>query len=198
MEIFKFLKDYPEIGAIAIATVSGAIGFFVRSIVSYYTEKSKKQLELKEVFWKEKIQASKKASEYYLHHMSFISLTADRYEMLENNKPENKELIKSTEKIIEIYKNRLLEFPHFEHHHINLFYDFDGTKTSEIVKEDYKCFQNIGAIEFYPNDTLEIINHKLEKLSENFKILKINSNKINDIYKGHLSTIREDLKKIPK
>lgn len=197
MEIFKFLKDYPEIGTLAIATIFSALGFFGQSIMNFFLEKSKKKVEFRELLWKEKIQSAKKASEYYKLHMGFISLTAEQYEMYEENNSGAEELIKSTQVIIDNYKKKLLDFPHFEHYHISLFYDLDESYADEIVKDNYRCFQSIGSVNFDVTDSEEELDSKMNVLKENFGILKENHKKIIDIYNGYIKMIREDIKKLP-
>lgn len=154
-------------------------------------------MELQELFWKEKIQSAKKASEYYLFHMGFISLTAEQYEIFEENNSGAEELLKSTQEIIDNYKRRLLDFPHFEHYHVNLFYDLDESHADEIVRDNYKCFQNIGNIHFYNDDTLEQHNQKVDIMKTNYRTLVNNHKKIIAIYHGYIKTIREDIKKLP-
>lgn len=198
MDIFKFIKDYPEIGTLCIATFFTALGFIIKSLLSFYLEEYKRKNEIKDFFWKEKIQSAKKATEYYLHHMSLITLIGSRYEMFENENTENDELVKKIEQLIEIYREKLLDFPHYEHHHINLFYDFTNDEFSAIQKSDIEANQKINSLTFNDKDTLEVINKKIELAKQNFKILKNNSQLIFDIYKNYLQTIREDIKNYTK
>ena len=195
MNFFEFIKDYPEMGTVTVATVFTAFGFVVKSILNFIIEREKRKNEIKDFFWKEKIHSAKKASEYYLHHMGLISLISSRYEILISENSGDSELIRNTEELIKIYRDKLLNFPHYEHHHINLFYDFQSEEISKIQKSDNLANQLIYSIKFEDKDNLETTNQKIDLIRENFVILKNNSQMIFDIYKLYIKTVREDIKK---
>lgn len=194
MEILNVLKEFPQSWLILI---SGIFGFFAKTIVDYFIGKSKKRIDLQELYWKEKIDSAKKASEYYLSHVSFFSLTADKYEIIEENRDGSENLIKDTEELIVGYQKRLLEFPHFEHYHVNLFYDFDESESTKLIKENYGYIQNIHSINPKANDEDSVFEKKWLLIRENFGNLKNNNRKLIQIYKGYLKIIRDDIKALP-
>ncbi|REE07637.1 hypothetical protein DFQ09_1155 [Winogradskyella pacifica] len=195
MNIFKSLLETPENWLLGI--VFGAVGYLTKTIVDNYLNKSKKRVELQELYWKEKIESAKKASEYYLYQIGFFSLTADKYEMIEEDRKGAEELVESTQELISSYQKRLIEFPHFEHYHINLFYDFNESKTKEIIKENYESIQNIHSVNFIETDDNAEFKRKFDVLKTNFGILKKNNRELISIYQNYLKIIRDDIKTLP-
>lgn len=137
MNLLDFLKDYPGIGATAIAIVFGALGWSIRNLIQFFIDNSKYNKELKTFFWKEKLNSAKKASEFYLEHMNYINLLKHQFEIFEKGEIGHQELYENIQKEIEFYSNKLKAFPHFEHHHINIFYDFDEKRSMEINKRTF-------------------------------------------------------------
>lgn len=180
-----------------VVLISGAIGYSVKFVIDFFSEKSKKRVELQELYWKEKIEAAKKASEYYLFQVGFFSLTSDKYEMAEESRAGAEQLIESTQELVDSFQKRLLDFPHYEHYHINLFYEFNDEEAARVMKESYECMQNIYAIDFQSSDSLEVFDEKFASYKSNFRQLKINNRKMIDVYQGYLKIIREDIKTLP-
>jgi hypothetical protein len=195
MNTIKYLLETPESWLLSIAFA--IIGYFTKTLVDIYLNKSKKRVELQQLYWKEKIESAKKASEFYLYQIGFFSLTADKYEMIEEDRKGAEELVKSTEELISSYQKRLIEFPHFEHYHINLFYDFNESKTKEIIKENYESIQSIHSVNFLENDDNSEFKRKFGVLKSNFGILKKNNRELISIYQGYLKIIRDDIKTLP-
>lgn len=119
-------------------------------------------------------------------------MTADKFEMIEEDRKGAEELVKSTEELISSYQKRLIEFPYFEHYHINLFYDFNDSKTKDIIKENYESIQNI-----HENDDDEKFKRKFDVLKTNFGILNKNGRELIIIYQSYLKIIRDDIKTLP-
>ena len=190
--MYDFIKEYPEIGTLCIATIFTAFGFIFKNLIDFLLEKRRKKAELKAVFWKEKINAAKKASEYYFEQLSFYELTLSKLNVLLNEKKTSISLIESLEKSINIISERINNPISFEHHHINIFYDFNQQPLKDKVLDLMSQFQDIYNL-----------MEKEEKLNdEEFKNylfttmnIKNNIEGISDFYRGYLDMIRTDLKK---
>ncbi|MBJ2174187.1 hypothetical protein JBL43_08055 [Aureibaculum sp. A20] len=186
MDIFCFLRDYPAIGGLAIGAIFGATGWIGRSIFDVVLEKKRYKRELKTYLWKEKINASKKASEFYLEYANFLNLARIQFENFRLGKIEHESLIENFQKEVAFYAEKLKTFPHFEHHHINIFYEFDENKAMEINNKINATNREIS--ELSPDSV------NTEKASELFKILEDCYAELFDLQKGHTNRIRENLK----
>lgn len=184
--ILQFIKDYSFISTI-IATASAAIGWVLRNLFEIFIENRKYKKELKTFFWKEKITASKKASEYYLEFLNFLNLTQIQFENYELQKIEHDDLIKNIQKEVEYYSNKLKTFPHFEHHHINIFYEFDGEKTLKISNENNQLIRELFELNPDKNDNGESAKIIFKNLKDNYK-------ELSGIHKEYLKKVRNDLK----
>lgn len=193
MNFFDFLKDYPEIGTAAIAIVSGALGWYIRNMVQFFMDKLKYNKELKTFFWKEKVNAAKKASEFYLEHMNYLNLLRHQFEIYEKGEIEHQELYENIQKEVEFYSNKLKAFPHFEHHHINIFYDFDEERSMEINKETFKITQELIDLKPTEEDSIQEIDRKVSEIKKKTTKLKENYEEHFKIYKKYLKDIRKDL-----
>ena len=78
-------------------------------------------------------------------------------------------------------------FPHFEHHHINLFYNFNNENILKITNENQELIQNLHEILGYVNIESEKISDILEKIHNNYDSLV-------KIHTEYLNIIRKDLK----
>jgi lipid-A-disaccharide synthase-like uncharacterized protein len=194
MSFFDFLKDYPEIGTTAIVIVSGALGWSLRYVVQFYIDKSNYNKELKTFFWKEKINSAKKASEFYLEHMNYINLLVHQFEMFEKGEEEYQNQYKEIQKEVEYYSNKLKSFPHFEHHHINIFYDFNEDRAIEINKNTFEIIRELTVLQPKENDTLQEIDRKVSEIKQKAIQLKTNYEDHFNIYKSYLSYVRKDIK----
>lgn len=188
MIFFDFLKDYPQIGAACIAIVSGALGWFFRNLIQFFVDKSKYNRELKTFFWKEKVNSAKKASEFYLEHMNFINLVVHKFELFEKGSIEYQELYDNIQKEVEFSSNKLKAFPHFEHHHINIFYAFDEKRSMEINKRTFDINRELVDLLSMDGDIPDA------EVKMKFSELKANYQELFSIYKAHLNTVRNDLK----
>lgn len=193
MNFFDFLKDYPEIGAASIAIVFGALGWVIRNIVQFFIDKSKYNKELKTFFWKEKVNSAKKASEYYLEHMNYLNLLRHQFETFEKGDIEHQELHENIQKEVEFYSKKLKSFPHFEHHHINIFYEFNEDRSMEIIKETFDINRELMELQPKDGDSLEEINRKVGEIKNRATKLKSNYEEHFNIYKKYLKEVREDL-----
>lgn len=193
MNFFDFIKDYPEIGTTAIVIVSGALGWSLRYLVQFYIDKSKYNKELKTFFWKEKINSAKKASEFYLEHMNYINLLVHQFEMFEKGEEEHQNQYKEIQKEVEFYSNKLKSFPHFEHHHINIFYDFNDERAMEINKNTFDIIRELTVLQPKESDTLQVIDRKLSEIKQKAIQLKKNYEDHFNIYKSYLSYVRKDI-----
>ena len=194
MNLLDFLKDYPGIGATAIAIVSGALGWFIRNLIQFFIDNSKYNKELKTFFWKEKLNSARKASEFYLEHMNYINLLKHQFEVFEKGEIGHQELYENIQKEIEFYSNKLKAFPHFEHHHINIFYDFDEKRSIEINKRTFDINRELIELQPKEGDTLEEIDIKIIEIKKRAAELKDNYDEHFNIYKKYLQKVRKDLK----
>jgi len=185
--ILQFIKDYSLISG-AIATTSASIGWVFRNLFEIFIENKKYNRELKTYFWKEKINASKKASEFYLEYQNLLYLLQLQIENLKSNKIEHQEFVKNIQKEVEFYTNKLKGFPHFEHHHINIFYEFDEQKSMELTNENYKLIRDISEINPSDNNSVQITQETLNKLKKNYL-------KLFEIQKKYVKNVRNDISK---
>jgi DNA-binding ferritin-like protein (Dps family) len=193
MNFLEFLKDYPGIGATSIAIVFGALGWSVRNLVQFFIDNSKYNKELKTYFWKEKVKSAKKASEFYLEHMNYLNLLRHQFEIFEKGKIEHQELYDNIQKEIEFYSNKLKAFPHFEHHHINIFYNFDDERAMEINKRTFDIHRELIDLQPKQGDSLEEIDSKMIEIKKRATELKDNYEEHFRIYKRYLEEVRKDL-----
>ena len=194
MNLLDFLKDYPGIGATAIAIVFGALGWSIRNLIQFFIDSSKYNKELKTFFWKEKLNSAKKASEFYLEHMNYINLLKHQFEVFEKGEIGHQELYENIQKEIEFYSNKLKAFPHFEHHHINIFYDFDEKRSMEINKRTFDINRELIELQPKEGDTLQEIDTKIIEIKKRAAELKDNYEEHFNIYKKYLQKVRKDLK----
>lgn len=193
MNFLEFLKDYPGIGATSIAIVSGALGWSIRNLVQFFIDKSKYNKELKTFFWKEKVNSAKKASEFYLEHMNYLNLLRHQFEIFEKGEIEHQELYDNIQKEVEFYSNKLKAFPHFEHHHINIFYDFDEKRAMEINERTFDIQRELIDLQPKQGDSLEEIDIKVIEIKKRVTELKDNYEEHFKIYKKYLKEVRKDL-----
>lgn len=193
MEIAQLFKDYPKESAAAIATIFGLLGWIGRNVFQIIIENKKYNKELKTFFWKEKLNAAKKASEYYLEHLNFLNLVRHQFEIYESGKIEHTELFENIEKEVKFYSEKLKAFPHFEHHHINIFYDFDDSRAMQINKNSFEIQQKILDLRPLESDTKEEINDKINEIKNCSKDLKDNYLELFNIQKKYLNKVRSDI-----
>lgn len=194
MAFVDFLKDYPGIGATAIAIVFGALGWIIRNLVQVFIDREKYNKELKTFFWKEKVNSAKKASEFYLEHMNYLDLLRHQFEIFEKGEIDYQELYENIQKEVEFYSNKLKAFPHFEHHHINIFYEFDEKRSIEINKRTFDIQRELIDLRPKKDDSIEEIDRKILEIKKRASELKNNYDEHLKIYKMYLEEIRKDLK----
>lgn len=193
MDIVKLLKDYPAESATGIATIFALLGWIGRNVFQLIIEHKKYNIELKTFFWKEKINAAKKASEFYLENLNFLNLVRQQFEIYESGKTEHTELFENIEKEVKFYSEKLKAFPHFEHHHINIFYEFDENRAMEINKNTFEIHQRIYDLIPLESDSIEQIDAKINKIKECSKMLKDNYSELFEIQKKYLNKVRADI-----
>jgi hypothetical protein len=193
VDITRLLKDYPTESATAIATVFALLGWVGRNIFQIFIENRRYSKELKTFFWKEKLNAAKKASEFYLENLNFLNLVRHQFEMYELGKANQNEFFENIEKEVKFYSEKLKAFPHFEHHHINIFYDFNENRAMEINKNTFEINQKIFELIPQELDSTEQIDIKMNKIKEFSKILKDNYSELFNIQKTYLSQVRSDI-----
>lgn len=193
-EIFNILKEYPKAGATGIAIVSGSLGWLVNNLFQIYLEKVRYEKEIRTYFWKEKLNSAKKASEFYLEYLNFLNLLRHQFEIYETGKIEHQELFENIQNEVHFYSEKLKSFPHFEHHHINLFFDFSDKRAMEINSETTKINQQILDLKITESDTIDVIDEKVAKIKGLSEKLKNNYAELYEINKKYLDLVRKDIK----
>lgn len=194
-EIFNIIKEYPKVGVIGIATLSGSIGWLFNNLFQIYFENRRYKKEIRTYFWKEKLNSAKKASEFYLEYLNFLNLLRHSFETYETGKIEHQELFDNIQNEVHFYSEKLKAFPHFEHHHINLFFDFSDKRAIEINSETTKINQQILELKITESDSVQMIDEKVDKIKSLAVNLKNNYAELFDINKKYLYLVRKDIKK---
>lgn len=189
-EIIEIIERYPKTSAIFIALFSGAIGWLLRNLAQLYIDSLKHKREVRTFFWKEKLLSAKKASEFYLEYINLLNLIQQQFDNLKSDNENEQEFIQNVENQVQFYTNKIQNFPHFEHHHINIFYDLINTGASEISVKIYELNRNLietsqKDIDFYQKKSQ--MNETLERLKKCYADLL-------GIQKNYLNQIRNDIK----
>ena len=190
--IFKILRENPEIGTLFIATIFTAIGFIFKKLIDAFLEGKRYKKEIKKIYWTERINAAKKASEYYYDHQELLGLMIHKIDIvLRQDGPGT--LPETIQKTIEVISQRTVNPISFEHHHIHMFYDFDTEELDGLNTESFSIIQELEKIEILESDSTESINDKLNDGRNLLTDLKSNHQKQKKIYKSYLKRINEDL-----
>lgn len=189
-EILEIIEHYPKTSAIFIALFSGTIGWLLRNLTQLYIDSLNHKREVKTFFWKEKLLSAKKASEFYLEYINLLNLIQQQFDNLKSDTENEQEFIRNVENQAQFYTNKIQNFPHFEHHHINIFYDLINTSASEISVKIYELNRNLietsqKDIDFYQKKNQ--MNETLEQLKKCYADLL-------GIQKNYLNHIRNDIK----
>jgi hypothetical protein len=181
MEIFfKFIKEYSLVSGI-IMTGLASFGWVLRNLFEIFVENRKYKKELKTYFWKEKITASKKATEFYMEYSNLLNLIRIQFENHKIGNLNHKELIDNFQNEVVFYSSKLKSFPHFEYHHINLFYDFENDKTMEIGNNIISVNRKILELE-KDESNIEKAKDLFGKLEENYtRLLEIQKERTNKV-----------------
>ena len=151
----------------------GAVGWFANVI----WENSKYKREQKTYYWKEKINAGKKATEFYLEFLNLLNLYRLQFKLYKESIINGESLLVNIQqKESEFYTQKLKQFPHFEYHHINLFYDLIEDENYQIVNDNIEILQKINKINQSEDvkDTSELfgeLGNNYEKLYNNVLLL---------------------------
>jgi len=115
-----------------------------------------------------------------------LNLARIQFENYKLQKIGHEILIENFQKEVQFYAEKLKSFPHFEHHHINIFYEFDENKAVEINNKINSINRKIS--ELNPEkDNSEKVKSLFGKLEENY-------GELFNLQKGHTARVREDLK----
>lgn len=138
--------------------------------------------DLKTFLWKEKIEAAKKASEYYLEFLNYINLLIVHLELLSDDdigvSDLGKELI--------FYENKMKSKTTLDHHHINIFYDLISNESSELTIKIQKSIHKLTLIS--ESDNLDLTKEIIEELKECYSELL-------NLYKKQIGNVRESIRK---
>jgi hypothetical protein len=193
--LWKLLAESPKMGALLIATISSVLGYSLKTLIEYFLSLRKKKAELRELFWKEKIQSAKKASEFYYEHLSFLNLLSQNIDNEINEKEYSEALAISFQNQISELSKKTTNPSNYEHHHVNIFYDFDETELNQLNKESFEIIQDLETTKILETDSSEQIGKKWNDSKEYRKKLKSNHEKAMKIYRRYLKHIREDIRK---
>lgn len=196
MELFRLLEDYPKTGAALISLVGIFFGVVINNIVHLYQEKLKYKRELRSHVLKEKINAAKKATEFYLEQLNFYNLLIHQFEIFSSKDIADPQMIDDLNNEVQFYSEKLKKFPHFEYHHINLFYDLINEKSNDLVSESFQLNKEILDLRVRKEDSSEVIFKKISRLTEISKRQKEIYQEHYRILLGHLRDIRSDLSEI--
>ena len=192
MDISNLIKQFPTEAMALIATTFTSVGWLSRNLFQLFFENRRYNKELKTYFWKEKINAAKKASEFYLETLNFFDLVRIQFNLYETGSIHHEKLIESIEREVVFYREKLKMFPHFEHHHINIFYDFDESESAKITAKTFEIQQKV----FELVDNNEINIEELEvKFKEYSSLIKNNYSELHRIYKTYVKQVRLDVAK---
>jgi hypothetical protein len=169
-----WFKQIEVIQNLIIPILFSAIGWSANII----WENSKYKREKKTFYWKEKINACKKASEFYFEYLNFLSLAKLQFNLYKNSIIDGETLlIEIQQKEIEFYSKKIQQFPHYEYHHINLFYNLIDEINFQIVLENAEILQKIikkkssdSPLESETSELYGLIEKNYDKLQKNILI----------------------------
>ena len=190
--IFKILRENPEIGTLFIATTFTAIGFIFKTWIDAILEDRRNKKELKKIYWTERINAAKKASEYYYDHQELLGLMIHKIDIVLRQEGSGN-LPETIQKTIDVISQRTINPTSFEHHHIHMFYDFDTEELDRLNTKSFNIIQELQKIEILESDSTESINGKLNQGKNLLTNLKSNHQKQKEIYTSYLKMINKDL-----
>ncbi len=191
------MRDYPEIGALFIATTFTALGFIFKTLIDTFLENKKNKNEIRRIYWTERINAAKKASEYYYDHLELIGLMIHKIDIaLNHNTPSSLDEIISV--TIEKLSQRSINPTSFEHHHIHMFYNFDFEIFDKLNVQSFDLIKKLENFEILESDSFGVIDKKLEEMKSILLELKNNHKTKKDIYKKYLKRINNDLGEFAK
>ena len=189
-ELIEILEKYPKTGATIIAIVAGTLGWVFRNIFQMIIDYLKHKKEIKAFFWKEKINSAKKASEFYLEYMNLLILAQSQFDALQSDNDDDLSIMENTISQVQFYSEKIKKFPHFEHHHINIFYDLLDTETPEISIRLNELNRELTALSVNQSD----LPNKKKRANQILNQLKVGYHEIYEIQKGLLKKVRDDIK----
>jgi hypothetical protein len=164
----EFINYFQTEHTFIVQIICGAIGWFANVI----WEKSKYKREQKTYYWKEKINAGKKATEFYLEYINLLNLFRLQFKLYKDNVVEGESLlIFMQQKNVEFYSQKLKQFPHYEHHHINLFYELIEDNNFKTVNENTEILQKIEKINHSKDLTDNEVRDLFVKMGDNYEKL---------------------------
>lgn len=168
---------------IIIPIFFGVIGW----IANVIWEKSKYKREQKTYYWKEKINAGKKATEFYFEYLNLLNLFRLQFKLYQDNIIEGESLlIFIQQKNIDFNSQKLKQFPHYEYHHINLFYELIDDNNFKIINENTEILQKIENLK-------QSKDHQGKEISDLFGTMRDNYEKLYNNVILHLKKVQKDL-----
>lgn len=162
------LINYQMGFGLIISILGGTVGW----CANVFWERSKYKREQRTYYWKEKINASKKATEFYMEYLNLLNLFRLQFKLYKDNIIDGESLlVLIQQKEIEFYSQKLKQFPHNEYHHINLFYKLVEDYNFKIVNENTEILQKINRINqskvIKDNEVIELFG----KMGDNYEKL---------------------------
>ncbi|TYP98800.1 hypothetical protein C7447_102115 [Tenacibaculum adriaticum] len=161
--------------------LGGGIFSLIAIILNNYFEKNKYEKEIKTFLWKEKIQASKKASEFYLEIINYFNLAIANLELILDEEIGYSSL---SEKIA-FHENRINSINSFEHHHVNIFYDLVSEEAKNQSIKLNKAIHKIKLLNI--DDDRDKIIFLITDIRDCYSSLE-------NIYIDQLSNVRSNIK----
>lgn len=191
--MWEFIENYPKIGSTSLASIFTMIGYFSKTLIDLFIEKRKRKHAYKSEFWKEKLNASKKASEFYFEQLNLFELICQNIDLQLSGKSINPDLLLGIQNSINRVNERVSNPKNFEHHHINIFYDFDHDELREKSKE---LINQIQDVYFLMKENSESYGKKNDEVINSYSKVKNTIISIDSKYRSYLATIRDDLNKV--
>lgn len=189
----SFLQDYTPVAIALITLFAGGVGYVIREIVGNVYSKKKEARELKAFLWKEKIQAAKKASEFYYEQLNYLELAHQQLKMEESEDEIHPELARNISDTLESYRVKVQSFPHQEYHHINMFYDLDDLKVRALASKLFDLNIEISNIKFLDIDSDNENEEKFALFKSKTSQLRQIHLELIDFYKAAIKNVRDDI-----
>lgn len=187
MWVIELIKCFQTEFSLVVSIFCGVVGWFANVI----WESSKYKREQKTYYWKEKINAGKKATEFYLEYINLLTSCRIQFKLYKENRIEDDNLLVIIQqKNIEFQSQKLRQFPHYEYHHINLFYNLIDDQNFLIAHENSEILKKIDSLnhskDLNDNEIRELwvtMADNYEKLYNNvlIQIQRVRADLINEV-----------------
>ena len=185
----SFLQDYTPVAIALVTLTAGGFGYILREIIGNIYSKKKEARDLKAFLWKEKIQAAKKASEFYYQQLNFLELAYQQTKLDEPQQELHKDLIQSINNDLESLRQKIYDFSHYEYHHIQIFYEIDGEIPRKLVSKLFDIGIKLSDKETAELDIVDLTDLIKDSTKQRREILT----GLIDFYKSAIKLVRDDI-----